>query len=154
MTRTEAETFRTGWEDAERLFYDFHEEGVISLYEDRTIKPVVESDRITGESIGKTLGRLLAVYVGDKEGITRNTIIEIAKKELKLRTIQRKVMARELIDADGIFLTGTGAEITPIVNIDGHKVTLGTVTTKLQKLYFDIVNGTNLKYSHWLTSIS
>lgn len=88
------------------------------------------------------------------EGITRNTIIEIAKKELKLRTIQRKVMARELIDADGIFLTGTGAEITPIVNIDGHKVTLGTVTTKLQKLYFDIVNGTNLKYSHWLTSIS
>ncbi|PIN92695.1 hypothetical protein COU61_01320 [Candidatus Pacearchaeota archaeon CG10_big_fil_rev_8_21_14_0_10_35_13] len=74
MTRTEAETFRTGWEDAERLFYDFHEEGVISLYEDRTIKPVVESDRITGESIGKTLGRLLAVYVGDKEGITRNTV--------------------------------------------------------------------------------
>ncbi|MBI3887573.1 aminotransferase class IV [Candidatus Microgenomates bacterium] len=78
------------------------------------------------------------------EGITRNTIIELAKSEFGIKTIQRKIMANELETADEIFLTGTGAEVTPVN-------TVGLITKRLQQLYFDVVHGKVNKYSHWLT---
>jgi branched-chain amino acid aminotransferase len=78
------------------------------------------------------------------EGITRNTILQLARREFKLKTTERKVMAEELKAAEEIFLTGTGAEITPV----GRP---GPVTTSFQTLYFDIVRGKVNRYRHWLT---
>lgn len=87
------------------------------------------------------------------EGVTRNTVIEIAQKELGLRTIQKRILPEELSKAEEIFLTGTGAEVTPVADLEGKHLGVGKITKQLQKLYFDIVHGKNPKYSHWLTEI-
>ncbi|MEK7155217.1 MAG: branched-chain amino acid transaminase [Patescibacteria group bacterium] len=90
------------------------------------------------------------------EGITRNTIIELAKKELGISTIQRKIMSAELTTADEVFLTGTGAEVTPVIEINSRKIgsgRVGPITRRLQDLYFQIVNGQNPKYARWLSKI-
>lgn len=90
------------------------------------------------------------------EGITRNTIIELAKKELGLETIERKIMKKELFLAREVFLTGTGAEVASIIEIEGKKIgngKAGQITAELQSLYFQIVHGENRKYSRWLIRV-
>ena len=87
-------------------------------------------------------------------GITRNTIIDLAKNESGISTIERPIRKYELRNADEVFLTGTGAEVTPVITIDNKKVgneVVGKITYKLQKIYFDIVYGNNTKYNKWLT---
>jgi len=89
-------------------------------------------------------------------GITRQTIIELAKRELNMETVQRKVMSKELFSADEVFLTGTGAEVAPVIEIDRKKVgdgKAGKITARLQSFYFQIVHGENRKYSQWLTRV-
>jgi branched-chain amino acid aminotransferase len=89
-------------------------------------------------------------------GITRKTIIELAKKELGIATAERKIMKKELFLADEVFLTGTGAEVAPVIEIDGKKISqgkTGKITSRLQFLYFQIVHGENKKYRYWLTGI-
>ena len=51
------------------------------------------------------------------------------------------------------FFTGTAAEVTPVRELDGRKIgrgTRGSVTQKLQSLYFDCVYGRNNQYLYWL----
>lgn len=103
-------------------------------------------------------GRLITPAVTENilEGITRKTIIELAWKEMKIKTKERKVMKKEMFSADEIFLTGTGAEVTPVTEIDGVKIgrgQLGPVAENLQSLYFAIVRGENKKYAGWLTKV-
>lgn len=89
-------------------------------------------------------------------GITRDTIITLAKDELGRTVNEQKVTVRELSTADEVFLSGTGAEVTPVVNIDGKTIGSGQpgpISTTLQKIYFEIVTGNNHKYSHWITEI-
>jgi branched-chain amino acid aminotransferase len=89
-------------------------------------------------------------------GITRQTIIELAKRELGVKTIERRINGRELFSADEVFLTGTGAEVAPVIEIDRKKVgdgKAGKITIRLQSLYFQIVHGENRKYSRWLTRV-
>jgi branched-chain amino acid aminotransferase len=89
-------------------------------------------------------------------GITRDTIIQLGQKELGLKVEERKVMKKELFEAQEIFLTGTGAEVTPVTEIDRQKINggkIGPSTKKLQSLYFQIVHGENEKYNRWLTAI-
>ncbi len=89
-------------------------------------------------------------------GITRNTVMELAKKELGTETIERHVGRSELYMADECFMTGTAAHITPVVEIDRFKVgqgNIGRLTKELQKLYFDVECGKNKKYLHWCTPV-
>jgi len=89
-------------------------------------------------------------------GITRATIIELAKKEFNIETEERKIDKKELFEADEMFVTGTGAEVTPLTQINGHKINggnIGRVTKDLQTYYFSIVRAKNNKYSHWLTKV-
>lgn len=89
-------------------------------------------------------------------GITRQTIIELTKRELGMETVQRKVMSRELFSASEVFLTGTGAEVAPVTEIGGKKISrgqVGKITEQLQSLYFQIVHGGNKKYFKWLTGV-
>jgi branched-chain amino acid aminotransferase len=58
--------------------------------------------------------------------------------------------------ADEAFFTGTAAEVTPIRELDRRAIgqgTRGPVTEKIQAAFFDIVNGRNPKYHHWLTKV-
>ena len=90
------------------------------------------------------------------EGVTRATIIKLARSLLRLKVQERKVMKNELVTASEIFLTGTGAEVTPVIKVDGKKIgegNVGPITSKLQKLYFDIVHGENPRYKKWLTAV-
>jgi len=86
------------------------------------------------------------------EGITRRTILEMAPAELGRTVTERRVSRTELYIADEAFLCGTGAQITPLVEIDGRTVGdggVGPVTRELQELYFKVVRAEAPRYSHW-----
>ena len=89
------------------------------------------------------------------EGITRDAIIRIGK-DLDIDVIERDIIRSELLMSDEIFLTGTAAEITPVIAMDSRKVgngKVGSITTKLMEEYLDIVMNKNTEYSHWITPV-
>jgi len=90
------------------------------------------------------------------EGITRNSIIEIAASELGLEVIQRSIDRTELYTAHELFFCGTGAQISPIGSVDKRTIgegSMGKITRELQKLYFKIVKNEVEKYSSWCTEV-
>jgi branched-chain amino acid aminotransferase len=89
-------------------------------------------------------------------GITRNSIIEIAQKEMKLEVIERPIERGELYTCDEAFFTGTAANVAPIAEIDHRKVgngEIGSISAKLNEIYMDIILGNNPKYMHWCTPV-
>jgi branched-chain amino acid aminotransferase len=87
------------------------------------------------------------------EGITRDTIITLAR-DVGYKTVIKKIPRSELYLADEIFLTGTAAEITPIIQIDHKKIgKVGEITKKMMAAYNDVVMNKNDKYSKWLTAV-
>lgn len=89
------------------------------------------------------------------EGITRNSVIEMAQNE-GIKVIEENFTRDELYISDEAFLTGTASEITPIREVDGRiigKGKPGPVTKKLQDLFFTIVSGRDKAYKLWLTYI-
>ena len=92
---------------------------------------------------------------GALNGITRNTVFHIAK-DLGLEIVQKRITRDEIYIADEAFFTGTAAEVTPIRELDRIEIGIGsrgTITEKIQAAFFDIVNGRNPKYAHWLTAV-
>jgi branched-chain amino acid aminotransferase len=86
------------------------------------------------------------------EGITRDSVITISK-DLGIEVKEERFTRDELYISDEAFFTGTAAEITPIREIDGRTIGLGSrgpLTEKIQNLFFDIVKGKVSKYQHWL----
>jgi len=89
------------------------------------------------------------------EGITRDTAITIAKN-LGYDVCERSITRTELYIADEIFVTGTAAEITPIISVDNHKVGNGTVgefTRKISDYYQKIVVSEIPDFNTWVTSV-
>jgi len=89
------------------------------------------------------------------EGITRDAIIKIAK-DLDIDFVERDIARSELIISDEIFLTGTAAEIIPIISMDSKKIgngKPGDITKKMMQEYTDIVMNKNNDYVQWLTSV-
>ncbi|NJD56544.1 MAG: branched-chain amino acid transaminase [Nitrospirae bacterium] len=89
------------------------------------------------------------------EGITRDSIITIARDH-KIPIAEERFTRDEIYIADEAFFTGTAAEVTPIREIDGRKIGIGSrgkITKKLQAVFFDTVKGKNKKYESWLTKI-
>lgn len=89
------------------------------------------------------------------EGITRNSVIEMAQNE-GIKVTEENFTRDELYISDEAFLTGTASEITPIREVDGRitgKGKPGPVTKKLQDLFFKIVSGRDKAYKLWLTYI-
>ncbi len=102
--------------------------------------------------------RLITPPVKDNilEGITRATVMELAREELGMDVHERTIDRSELYLADEAFFSGTGAQISAIVEVDHHTLGSGTIgpwTKKLQDLYFKIVRGDHAKYRHWLTPV-
>lgn len=89
------------------------------------------------------------------EGITRNSILQIAEDE-GISIKEERFTRDELYISDEAFFTGTAAEVTPIRELDGRVIgegRPGKITKKLQSIFFDIVKGKNKKYKSWLTAI-
>ena len=89
------------------------------------------------------------------DGITRKSIIALAQ-DMGLKVKVRRVDKKELKLADEIFLSGTAAEITPIIKIDKKKIgngKVGKITKSLMTTYTNIVMNKNENYSNWLTSV-
>ncbi len=87
-------------------------------------------------------------------GITRNTVMELAEKELGLDVIERSIARTELYVCDELFFTGTGAQVAPVRSVDRRLVgdgKPGPISKKLQTLYFEVVQGKVDKYRHWCT---
>lgn len=103
-------------------------------------------------------GTLVTPPVSDNilVGITRQCIIALARDEFGMPTVERQVDRSELYVADEVFLCGTGAEITPVREIDHRPIAngeIGPFTAKLQQLYFAAARGQVAKYRHWCTPV-
>jgi len=88
-------------------------------------------------------------------GITRSTIHALAA-DLGIPLQTKRLTRDDLYIADEAFFSGTAAEVTPIREIDRRvigKGRRGPVTEKLQQAFFDVVNGRNAKYHHWLSKV-
>jgi branched-chain amino acid aminotransferase len=90
-------------------------------------------------------------------GITRNTVIELARRELGIQTIERQIPRSELYTADECFMTGTAAHLTPVVEVDNRVIGSGEpgpLTQKLGALYKEIIRGNNPLYRDWCTPVT
>ncbi|GGI90865.1 branched-chain-amino-acid aminotransferase [Halopseudomonas pertucinogena] len=88
-------------------------------------------------------------------GITRATILTLAG-EMGIPVVEKRITRDEVYIADEAFFTGTAAEVTPIREVDCRQIGIGRrgpITEKLQKAYFDLVNGKNAAYGEWLTLV-
>jgi branched-chain amino acid aminotransferase len=90
-------------------------------------------------------------------GITRETVMELAQRELGRVTHERSVDRTELYGAEEIFLCGTGAQIAPVVEVDHRPVgngQIGPISKALQELYFEVVRGNRPAYrERWCTPV-
>jgi branched-chain amino acid aminotransferase len=86
------------------------------------------------------------------EGITRRSIIDIARKELGMEVVERSIDRTEVFIAEEMFMTGTAAQVVAVTKVDHRPVgsgSMGPVTTKLRNAFDDIVRGKNPKYASW-----
>ena len=89
------------------------------------------------------------------ESITQDTVVQIAK-DMGISVVERRITRDEFYIADEAFFTGTAAEITPIASLDFRNIgngRVGEMTKALQKRFFDIVQGRDEKFNHFLTYI-
>jgi branched-chain amino acid aminotransferase len=90
------------------------------------------------------------------EGVTRDTVIEIAKQKLDIETIERSIDRTELYLADELFFCGTGAQVSAIGSVDKRKIgngKIGKITKKIQELYFKVVKNELEEYGSWCTKV-
>jgi branched-chain amino acid aminotransferase len=103
-------------------------------------------------------GKLITPPESDNilEGITRATLIHLATEEMGLEVVSRCIDRSELYIADEVFLCGTGAQVSPVIEIDRRRIgdgEPGPLTSRIQADYFDICKGRNPKYRDWLTAV-
>ena len=72
------------------------------------------------------------------DGITRRTVIEIAKSK-NIKVIERKISPSEIKNFEGCFLTGTAAEVTPVASIANHSFKVCDTIIKLSESYQNVV---------------
>ncbi|HEY5476175.1 MAG TPA: branched-chain amino acid transaminase [Tepidiformaceae bacterium] len=103
-------------------------------------------------------GKLITPTVADNvlEGITAKSVMELARNELGVECVEREIDRSELYIADEVFMTGTAAHLTPVVEVDRRTVGTGArgpITTRLSELFYDCIRGKNAKYKHWCTPV-
>lgn len=86
------------------------------------------------------------------EGITRRSIMELARNELGLDVVERSIDRTEVFIAEEVFMTGTAAQVVAVTKVDHRPVgtgSMGPITTKLRSLFDDAVRARLPKYQHW-----
>jgi branched-chain amino acid aminotransferase len=89
------------------------------------------------------------------EGITRDTILQLAREE-GIPVHEGRVTRDQLWLADEAFFTGTAAEVTPIREVDDRPIGEGgpgPITRRLQERFFEIVRGSDTSHPEWLTKV-
>jgi len=88
-------------------------------------------------------------------GVTRDSLIKIAT-DLDIPAYERPLLRDELYTADEVFLCGTAAELTPVIQVDHRKITNGPgpLTKKLKSAFFNVVNGKDERYVKWLDFVN
>ncbi len=90
------------------------------------------------------------------EGITRDSVMTLARRELGLQVVERPIGRSELYVCDELFFTGTAVGVAPVVRVDHRPVgdgNLGPVTREIQQLYFDATRGHLSTYWNWLAPV-
>ncbi|MSO44550.1 MAG: branched-chain amino acid transaminase [Thermoleophilia bacterium] len=103
-----------------------------------------------------TGGRLITPPVSASilEGITRNSIMEVARAE-GYEVVERDLARAELYSADEVFVTGTAAEVCPVREIDDHEIgDPGPITRALQGHFHDVIHGRDPRFAHWLDYVT
>jgi len=103
-------------------------------------------------------GKLITSPVTDDilEGITRHSILKLAREELGLDVVERKIDRTEIYIADELFMCGTGIQVAAITQVEHRPIgdgNMGPITEKLRNLYFDVVSGRIAKYRDWLSPV-
>lgn len=103
-------------------------------------------------------GELLTPPVTENvlEGITRDSVMQLAQQELGIRVVERRIDRSELYVCDEVFLTGTAVGIAPVVRVDHRAVgngETGAMTSELRRLYFDAALGRLRAYRNWLLPV-
>ena len=121
-------------------------------------------DGFVSEGSGENLfmvndGILIIPPVSDNNltGITRDSAITIAKDELGMTVLERRIRRCELYFADEVFLTGTAAHIQAVGRLDNRDIANGQpgeYTTQINDIYHKAIRGENPKYRNWCTEIS
>jgi branched-chain amino acid aminotransferase len=91
------------------------------------------------------------------EGITRDSVIELARRQFNLQIVERPIDRSELYVCDELFLTGTAVGIAPVVRVDHRSVkdgSIGVATLGIRELYFDAALGRLWAYRHWLVPVN
>jgi len=90
------------------------------------------------------------------EGITRRSVMELAREELGIPVVERPIDRTEIYICDELFLTGTAAQITAVTRVDHRPVgngKMGPITSKLRELFEKVVRGKIPKYCHWNVAV-
>ena len=90
------------------------------------------------------------------EGITRRSVIELARNELGLTVVERPIDRTEVFICDEFFFSGTAAQVSAVTRVDYRPIgsgAMGPITAKLRELFAEVVVGNNPKYSSWNTPV-
>jgi branched-chain amino acid aminotransferase len=103
-------------------------------------------------------GKLITPSVTENalEGITRDSVMQLARREINMPIVERPIDRSELYVCDELFFTGTAVGIAPIVRVDHRAVKdgeIGAVTREMQRLYFEATRGHLQAYWNWLTPV-
>ncbi|MGC2636448.1 MAG: branched-chain amino acid transaminase [Acidobacteriaceae bacterium] len=103
-------------------------------------------------------GKLITPPVTENvlEGITRDTVMELAERELGITVLERPIDRSELYVCDELFLTGTAVGIAPVVRVDHRPVkdaAVGALTGEVRRLYFDAARGRLRVYRKWVVPV-
>lgn len=103
-------------------------------------------------------GKLITPPPSDNilEGITRDTVMELAKNELNLEVVERSITRTELYASDEVFFSGTAMEVTPVIEVDNRVIgdgKAGEISKKIKELFFEITASKNPKYSKYCTPV-
>lgn len=102
-------------------------------------------------------GQLITPPITDDvlEGITRDSLMVLAR-DMGIEVVERSIDRTELYLCDEMFLCGTAAQVSPVVEVD-HRIVgdgkIGPIADKLQQAFNDVLLGKNEKYKHWVTPI-
>ena len=120
---------------------------------------VLNADGHVSEGSGENIfiirdGVLLTPPPSDNvlEGITAQTVKILAANELGIETIERTIDRTELYIADEVFMTGTAAHVTPVVEVDRRSINGGVpgpITKQLVESYSNVIRGKNKNYEDW-----
>ena len=86
------------------------------------------------------------------EGISRRSVMELARSELGMPVVERSIDRTEVYICQELFMTGTAAEVTAVTSVDHRTIgsgKMGPVTAQLRAMYGDILRARNPKYQTW-----